>query len=138
MTKTTEQLVYRAASELGRYRSGDSFDAGDYQTIEDLVEPLVAQLAAEEIAYIDDSDAISDAVFLPVGRLLAIEAAPSFGNDAIQSLLTNNRAANLDALKERENDTLRKIYAPKRSRPELKVEKGLQPARRYSYYSGDA
>jgi hypothetical protein len=138
MTKTTQELVYRAASEMGRHRSGDSFDAGDYQTIEDLIEPLIEQLGAEEIAYVDDIDAIEPAVFLPIARLVAVEAAPSFGSDAIQSLLTNTRASNVDALREREHETLRKIFAPRRSRPTLQIETGLRPVRRTGRYSGDA
>ena len=109
--RTTEQLVNRAATEMGMLYSGQALDDADFDRIEEVVEPLVEQLNAEEIAYIDDIDAIEPKVFLPLARLVAIEAAQSFGNGAIQNLLTNSRSPNLDALREREHATLRRIYS---------------------------
>jgi hypothetical protein len=112
MTKTTTDLVNRAAAEMGRLYSGEALSAEDFDTIEELVEPLIDQLNAEKITYVDDLDAILPAVFLPLARLLAIEAAPSFGNGAMANLLSNNRAGDMDALRRREHDTLRRIVAP--------------------------
>lgn len=109
--KTTQQLIYRALTEMGRLYPGDAPADEDYDTVEALIEPLVAQLNAEEIAYIDDIDAIDPKWFLPLARLVAIEAAPSFGQSAIASLLANNRAPNLDMLRDREYATLRRINA---------------------------
>lgn len=119
--KTTRDLVYRAATELGRLYAGDALSAEDYETIEDLVEPLVEQLNALDVVYIDDINAIDPKYFLPLARLLAIEASGSFGSDATAALLERNRAGNVDALREREHDMLRKMTA---SRPGGEVLKG--------------
>lgn len=119
--KTTEELIYRAMTEMGRLYTGDAPSDEDYDTVEALVEPLVEQLNAQEIAYIDDIDAIDPKWFLPLARLVAIEAAPSFGNSAIQSLITNNRAANLDGLRDREHAVMRQIKA---ARPTFETQKG--------------
>lgn len=109
--RTTEQLIYRALTELGRLYVGDAPADEDYDTVEELVEPLVDQLNAQEIAYIDDINAIEPKWFLPLARLLAVEASRSFGNDAISTLITSNRAANVDALRDREHLVMREIAA---------------------------
>lgn len=116
--KTRTELVHRALSEMGRLYAGEAPSAEDYSAVNDLVEPLTDQLAADDVVYVGDLDQIESAVFLSLGRLLAVIAAPSFGTDAIQTILTRNRADNLDALTEREQATLRRVsgsrptYAP--------------------------
>lgn len=119
--KTTQELIYRAMTELGRLYSGEAPSDADYDTVNALVEPLVEQLNAEEIAYIDDIDAIDPKWFLPLARLLAIEASGSFGNDAIGTLISRNRAANVDALRDREHATLRRINATRGTGEVLKA-----------------
>ena len=120
--KTTQDWIYRALTEMGRLHVGEAPPADDYNTVNDLVGPLSAQLTADKIVYIGDVDAIEPELFLPLARLLSIEAAPSFGNGAIQTLLTRNRVDNLDALREREYVTLRRLTsAPPTSQP-LRVE----------------
>lgn len=109
--KTTRDWIYRAMTELGRLYAGEAPLPEDYNTVEALCEPLAEQLNADEVIYIGDIDAIEPKCFLPLSRLLAIEAAPSFGNDAIQRLLTSTRADNLDALRAREYATLRRLTA---------------------------
>ena len=109
--KTTQEWIYRALTEMGRLHVGEAPPADDYNTVNDLVEPLAALLTADNVVYIGNVDEIEPEVFLPLGRLLAIEASPSFGNGAIQTLLTRNRVDNLDALREREYATLRRITA---------------------------
>ncbi len=118
--KTTQDLIYRAMTELGRLYAGDAPSDEDYDTVEVLIEPLVEQLNAQTIAYIDDVDAIDPKWFLPLARLLAIEASGSFGNSAVQMLITNNRAANLDALRDREHAVMRQINATRPSHETLK------------------
>lgn len=116
--KTRTELVHRALSEMGRLYAGEAPSAEDYSAVNDLVEPLTDQLVADDVVYVGDLDQIEPAIFLSLGRLLAVTAAPSFGTDAIQTILTRNRADNLDALTEREQATLRRVsgsrptYAP--------------------------
>lgn len=109
--KTTQDLIYRALSEIGRRYEGEAPTDADYQSVEGLVEPLVEQLNAEEIVYIPDIDAIDPKWFLPLARLLAIECGPTFGTDAIQTLISRNRMPNVDALRDREHTVLRRINA---------------------------
>lgn len=109
--KNRTELVRRALSELGRLYPGESPSAGDFESLNSLVDPLLGQLSAEEIAYVGDVEQIEPAMFLSLGRLLAIEAANEFGTDATQTLLTRNRAANVDALKDREQAILRRVSA---------------------------
>lgn len=77
MAITRTDLKTRAAMELGVLVSGQTLEAEDAATIESLVDPLLAQLAADRVAFIDPDD-IEPALFLPAARLLANEAAPSF------------------------------------------------------------
>lgn len=121
-TKARQELVYRALTELGRRYGGEAPDATDYEEVDDLVDPLVEQLAADQVVYIDNTDAIEAAFFLPLGRLLAVVAAGTFGESAISNLLTRNRATNVDQLQAREEATLRRIQADKPAYETLKVK----------------
>jgi len=77
--KTREDLIYRAATEVGALASGQSLSAEDFETINNLVDPLVQQLSFDGIVHVQDTDAIQPEHFLPVARLLANESAISFG-----------------------------------------------------------
>ena len=79
ISKTREDLIYRAATEVGALASGQSLSAEDFATIDNLVDPLVQQLSFDGIVHVQDTDAIQPEHFLPVARLLANEAAISFG-----------------------------------------------------------
>ena len=79
ISKTRDDLIERAAWELGAKVAGQSLAAEDYATIDNLVDPLVMQLAMGSIAYVQDTSAIPLEYFIPLGRLLANEAAISFG-----------------------------------------------------------
>lgn len=52
----------------------------DLETIGTYVDPLLAQLATDEIVSIPDSDEIPEEYFMPVARLLANVAGPRFGS----------------------------------------------------------
>lgn len=77
-TKTRQDLIERAATELGILPANATLSDEDKTTIDNLVDPLLSELAVSLIA-IADSEAIPSEYFLPVARLLANEAAPSFG-----------------------------------------------------------
>lgn len=79
-TKTRTQLKERAAKDLGIIEPGETMSPEDEETFDGLVDPLIAQLAADDIAYIDDSEAIPLEMFLPLARLLANIAGPDFGS----------------------------------------------------------
>lgn len=80
IAKTRTQLKERAAKDLGIIEPGETLSTEDNETFDGLVDPLVAQLAADGIAYISDTEAIDLELFLPLARLLANIAGPDFGS----------------------------------------------------------
>ena len=79
ITKTRADLIERAASELGVLPAGQSLSDEDAATLGALVDPLLQQLSLDDVVEIADSDAVPVEFFLPLARLLANEASPSFG-----------------------------------------------------------
>jgi hypothetical protein len=79
ISKTREDLIYRAATEVGALASGQSLSAEDFDTIDNLVDPLCQQLSFDGIVHVQDTNAIQPEHFLPLARLLANESAISFG-----------------------------------------------------------
>lgn len=82
--KTRDQLITRALKSLGQLDPGEAPSAEDYATVDDLIDPLVAQLASDEVVYIQDTDAIELEFYLPLARLLANAAGPDFGSPVNQ------------------------------------------------------
>lgn len=78
--KTRSQLIERAAKNLGIIEPGETLSAEDQETFDGLVDPLIAQLSADQITYIQDSEEIELELFLPLARLLANIAGPDFGS----------------------------------------------------------
>lgn len=109
ITKTRTDLIERAASELGVLPSGQPLSDEDAATIRALVDPLLRQLALDDVVDIGDADAIRLEFFLPLSRLLANEASPSFGI-----------AYSLDAKRENERQ-LRRLAATRPTREPLKA-----------------
>lgn len=103
LSKTRSQLIERAAKDLGIIEPGETLSAEDQNTFDGLVDPLIAQLAAEGIVYIQDDEAIENEYFLPLARLLANIAGPDFGSPI-------NEAA-----KAQDERMLRKLTAAKAS-----------------------
>lgn len=95
IVKTRTQLIERAAVELGALPSGQELSDEDSDTIENLVDPLVQQLAIEDVVTIEDTDQIPSEYFIPLARLLANESAPSFG----QAYSADVRAVNASVLR---------------------------------------
>jgi hypothetical protein len=78
--KTRDQLIYRALKNLGQIEPGEAPAAEDYAAVDDLVDPLIATLAANDIYYVANPDEIDNEVYLPLARLLANVAGPDFGS----------------------------------------------------------
>jgi len=109
ITKTRTDLIARAATELGVLPSGQPLSDEDAATLDALVDPLLRQLALNDVADVGDSDAIAAELFLPLARLLANEASPSFG-----------MAYSLDAKLENERQ-LRRLAATRPTRERQKA-----------------
>jgi hypothetical protein len=80
IVKTRDQLIYRALKNLGQVEPGEAAAPEDYSAVDDLVDPLIAQLAFDNIYYISDPDEIENEIYLPLARLLANVAGPDFGS----------------------------------------------------------
>jgi hypothetical protein len=107
--KTRNQLKERAAKDLGVLLPGEALSTEDDETLDGLVDPLMAQLAADDIVYISDPEEIALEYFLPLASLLANMAGPDFGSPV-----------NDDA-KRRDEATLRRIVS---TRPTYDVAEG--------------
>ena len=109
--KTRTQLIHRALSAIGALEPGDAPSTEDFNTMDNLVDPLIAQLAADQVFFVDDADEIPVSVFIPLANLLGNMAGPDFGSPV-----------NEDAQK-RDETTLRRIastkptYAPLKQQP---------------------
>lgn len=110
LTKTRSQLIERAAKDLGIIEPGETLSAEDQETFDGLVDPLIAQLNADSIVYIQDDEAIEVEYFLPLARLLANIAGPDFGSPI-------NEAAKMQ-----DEQTLRRMSSAKPSYETMKVE----------------
>lgn len=108
--KTRTQLKERAAKDLAIIEPGEALSAEDDETFDGLVDPLIAQLAADEIVYIQDSEEIELVFFLPLARLLANIAGPDFGSSI-------NEAA-----KQQDEQTLRRLSSTKPTLEMIKVK----------------
>lgn len=92
MPKTKDELIEQALRSLGVAEAGQPIEIEDYEAVDACVEPLRAMLARDRAIYIANVDAIDEAVFLPLARLLANEAAPAFGRERTQDAYEAGRA----------------------------------------------
>jgi hypothetical protein len=79
ITKTRIELVNEALGILTNLPSGTAFSDEDNATVDSYVDPVIAELAAEEVAYIDDADAIPSEIFLSLVAILASRCGPRYG-----------------------------------------------------------
>lgn len=78
-TKTRAQFVAMAADELGIVGSGQSLADEDEDKIDSRVDGLFAELAAREVIFVQDDEAIPVEHAGPLAELLANECAQIFG-----------------------------------------------------------
>lgn len=79
-TKTLIELKTEAFGILTGVDPSQPIAVEDLDTIGVYVDPLLAQLAQDEIVSIPDSDEIPNEYFLPIARLLANAAGPRYGS----------------------------------------------------------
>lgn len=79
MARTRAQLVSKALSLLQEAGSDGALSDDDKELVDGAVDPLVAELASNNVLVIGDLSAIDDDVFLPLARLLANEVGDDFG-----------------------------------------------------------
>lgn len=96
LVKTRQQLIEKAAEDLGALEAGQSLAAEDAAKIENFVDPLVQDLAVRGIAMIDDTEQIPLQFFLPLALLVKNAAANAFGqaySDAMQTAMEGRLVA---------------------------------------------
>jgi len=108
--KTRAQLIERAAAAIGVKEPGEALSSEDYDAFDNLVDPLIAQLSADGVAYIENDEEIPVEYFVPLANLLGNMAGPDFGspvNDQAQA---------------RDEATLRRLASTKPTYARLKMQ----------------
>lgn len=95
--KTRDQFIQEALLTLSIIEPGEAAAAEDYDTVYGKVDTLLAQLATDNICYIQNPEQIDLDLFEPLVRLLANVCGPRFGSPV-----------NMEAKKDDEN-TLRRL-----------------------------
>lgn len=78
MSKTADDIINEAAAILGKYVPGEALGAVEHDTINDCIDPVLAEVA--RIVYIGDRNDIPDEYFQTIARLVAVHAAAKFSN----------------------------------------------------------
>lgn len=79
-TRTRLELINEALGVLLNLPAGAPFSDEDIATVGGYVDPLLFELAADEVVYIADSDEIPSEYFLSLQGLLASRAGPRYGS----------------------------------------------------------
>jgi hypothetical protein len=81
LTRTADQLIYEAASILGKAVAGEALGQPEYDTLNTSVDAVLAEV--DTIVYIADRDEIPQRFFNTLARLLAIHGAAKFANQPV-------------------------------------------------------
>lgn len=76
--RTRADLVNRAAKFLGKLVAGQALESEDYASIDNEVDSIIDNLNARGITYIQDSQSIEDAGFVPLARIVAANVCTDF------------------------------------------------------------
>lgn len=109
--KTRAQLIERAGAAIGVKEPGEALSTEDYNTLDNLVDPLIAQLAADQIYYVQDAEEIPVEIFILLANLLGNMAGPDFGSPV------NDDAQLRDERTLRRLASTRPTYAPLKQQP---------------------
>lgn len=77
--RTRESLVYRVAKFLGVAVVGEALGAVEFNSIDDEVPSIVANLNSRGVTYIPDVEEIEDELFDPLARIIAAKVCTDFG-----------------------------------------------------------
>lgn len=119
-TKTSENLVYEAASILGKAVAGEALGSVEYDTIDGTIDPVLEEI--ENIVYVGDRDEIPGRYFQTIAELVAVFSGAKFSNSRPDP-----------AQIEYWEDRLRYLAASGRTRRTLKIDPAFSPYRRNRY-----
>jgi hypothetical protein len=80
-TRTSEQLINKAAAILGKYVPGEALGDVEHDTLSRAVDDVIAEIA--KIVAISDREEIPLNLFETVARMVAIFAAADFSNQPV-------------------------------------------------------
>jgi hypothetical protein len=95
-TKSRTDLIERALRNLGALPQGTVPNAEESQSMDDLIEPVLASLSERNIVYVPDPDQIPEQWFEALGHCLAWAAASEFGAASDVALAAKCQKAELD------------------------------------------
>lgn len=81
LTYTSEQVINKAASDLGKYVAGEALGSVEHDAISDHLDTVIAELS--KIITISDRDEIPAIAFESISTLTAMFAASEFSNAPI-------------------------------------------------------
>jgi hypothetical protein len=97
MSKDRTDLIHRALRNLGVLPQGQSPSAEESQSVDDLIDPVIADLKDRNLLLFDiDPDFIDEEVFLRLAACVAAAAAPEFGQAQDQAIWALKQRAELD------------------------------------------
>lgn len=101
MSKTRADIQKKALDILVGGAVGDSMSAEDATALDGYIDSMVAELAANDTAYISDPDDLDDALFVAFSKLVANAAAEEFGgkSDEAAARIMRNRIKTITAQK---------------------------------------
>lgn len=79
MPNTRAQLVNEALELFQQEGAGENVDALDYAAFDAAVPRILAELSEADVVTVGDVEAIDDAIFLPLARILMNEVGEKFG-----------------------------------------------------------
>ena len=93
MTKTRQQIQFKAFAILTGGDVGANVDSESSACLDGYIDAVVAELNADGTVYIDDADALDDALFITFCKLVANAAADVFAgqSDEQTAQLLRNR-----------------------------------------------
>lgn len=78
-TKTRADLIKRTLKVLGVLAAGQDPAAEDYETVDEQIDPKLADLSARDVIVLSATDEFDEAVFLPLAAVMAHAVAADFG-----------------------------------------------------------
>lgn len=78
MSKTSEDLILKVASILGKRVVGEALGQPEHETINENIDPVLEEIS--DIVYVGDRDDIPDRYFYTIARLVAVHSASDFSS----------------------------------------------------------
>jgi hypothetical protein len=125
--KTRAELVVQIAENLGVAIPGETLSSEDSTTIDAVIDPAIALLETNDIAYFGATDEFEDAYFLPLADYIADKVKTPYGK-------ASDVAIGMMAAKAEQD--LRMLSRPQATRKTLTVDRALLTTSHPGWYRG--